>query len=89
MAIVSISHLTVKRGYLALLNAYDAIISDWMLPSKSGIELMQSLREKKITTPIIILSARGEIEDKVIVRKQVFHTREVAASKIFEYIEMF
>ena len=51
--------------YLALLNAYDAIISDWMLPSKSGIELIQSLREKKITTPIIILSARGEIEDKV------------------------
>jgi len=51
--------------YLALLNAYDVIISDWMLPFKSGIEVVQSLREKNITTPVIVLSAKGEIEDKI------------------------
>ncbi|SFV50840.1 DNA-binding response regulator [hydrothermal vent metagenome] len=51
--------------YLALLNAYDVIISDWMLPFKSGIEVVQSLREKNITTPAIVLSAKGEIEDKI------------------------
>ncbi len=51
--------------YLALLNSYDVIISDWMLPFKSGIEIVQSLREKNITTPVIMLSAKGEIEDKI------------------------
>jgi DNA-binding response OmpR family regulator len=52
--------------YLALLNSYDVIISDWMLPYKSGIEVIQSLRERNITTPVIMLSAKGEIEDKII-----------------------
>ena len=51
--------------YLALLNSYDVIISDWMLPFKSGIEVVQSLREKNITTPVIMLSAKDEIEDKI------------------------
>ena len=51
--------------YLALLNSYDVIISDWMLPFKSGIEIVQSLREKNITTPVIMLSAKGEIEDTI------------------------
>jgi len=51
--------------YLATVNSYDVIIVDWMLPLKSGIEVIKSLRENSITTPIIILSAKGEIEDKV------------------------
>jgi len=51
--------------YLASMNSYDIIITDWMLPYKSGIEIVKSLREKKITTPIIMLSAKSEIEDKV------------------------
>jgi len=51
--------------YLASTNSYDVIITDWMLPYKSGIEIIKFLREKKITTPILMLSAKGEIEDKV------------------------
>jgi len=51
--------------YLAEINSYDIIILDWMLPSKSGIEILQSLRSKRVSTPIIMLSAKGEIEDKV------------------------
>ena len=51
--------------YLASMNSYDVIIIDWMLPYKSGIEIIKSLREKEITTPIIMLSAKSEIEDKV------------------------
>ena len=51
--------------YLATLNAYDVIITDWMLPFKSGIEIITSLRDQNITTPVIMLSAKGEIEDKV------------------------
>ena len=60
------SALDGKDGeYLASMNAYDVIITDWMLPYKSGIEIIKSLREKKVTIPIIMLSAKGEIEDKV------------------------
>ena len=51
--------------YLAGVNSYDVIITDWMLPYKSGIEIIKSLREKKITIPIIMLSAKSDIEDKV------------------------
>jgi len=51
--------------YLATSNSYDIIILDWMLPNKSGIEILSSIREKKITTPVIMLTARSEVDDKV------------------------
>ena len=51
--------------YLATLNQYDAIVLDWMLPLKSGIDVLKSLRDKGIKTPIIMLTAKSEIDDKV------------------------
>ena len=63
--IVDIATDGLDGEYLAEINSYDIIILDWMLPSKSGIEILQSLRAKKISTPIIMLSAKGDIEDKV------------------------
>lgn len=55
-----------KEGeYLALMNSYDVIILDWMLPSKSGLEILKSLRNHKKTTPTIMLSAKGEVRDKI------------------------
>ena len=51
--------------YLAILNSYDVIVTDWMLPFRNGIKIIESIREKNITTPVIILSAKGEIEDKI------------------------
>lgn len=51
--------------YLATVNIYDVIILDWMLPLKSGIEVLKSLRDKNITTPILMLTAKGETKDKV------------------------
>jgi len=50
--------------YLAKTNHYDVIILDWMLPKKSGIEVLNSIREE-INTPILMLTARDEVEDKV------------------------
>jgi len=52
--------------YLAKNFKYDLILLDWMLPNKSGIKILRSLRQDEILTPILMLSARGEIEDKVI-----------------------
>ncbi len=51
--------------YLAQNNKYDVIIVDWMLPKLSGIDLIKKLRSEGIHTPILILTAKGEIEDKV------------------------
>jgi len=44
---------------------YDAIILDVMLPYKDGIAVCRSLRQHHITTPILILTARDTIEDRV------------------------
>jgi DNA-binding response OmpR family regulator len=52
--------------YLASMNIYDLIILDWMLPNKNGIEILQSLRRKTIVTPVLMLTAKGEIDDKVL-----------------------
>jgi len=52
--------------YLAILNRYDVIILDWMLPKKSGIQVLESLRKKDITTPVIMLTAKNEISDKIM-----------------------
>jgi len=71
--------------YLALMNSYDVIILDWMLPLKNGIEVISSLREKNITTPTIMLSARGEIEDKVAGLK---HGADDYLSKPFSFAEL-
>ena len=51
--------------YLAAINAYDIIVLDWMLPGKNGLDILQNLRTKHIKTPIIMLTAKGETEDKV------------------------
>jgi len=51
--------------YLAKINNYDIIILDWMLPQKSGIEVLESLRENNIKTPILMLTAKDEVQNKV------------------------
>jgi len=51
--------------YLATLHSYDVIILDWMLPLKNGIDILKSLRLQKIKIPILMLTAKGEIQDKV------------------------
>lgn len=51
--------------YLAQVNNYDTIILDWMLPIQSGIEVLQNLRDENINTPVIMLTAKDEIKNKV------------------------
>lgn len=50
---------------MAVSGIYDCMILDIMLPKLSGIEILERVREKKIDTPIIMLSALSEVEDKV------------------------
>ncbi len=44
---------------------YDAIIMDRMLPGIDGLTITQKIREKQIHTPILMLTARGQIEERV------------------------
>lgn len=49
-----------------LTNIYDVIILDVMLPGKSGILIAQEARNAGVKTPILMLTAKGELEDKVM-----------------------
>lgn len=45
---------------------YDLLILDWMLPYKSGIEICQKLRSQGNTTPVLFLTAKDTLDDRVI-----------------------
>lgn len=49
----------------ALSNIYDAIVLDVMLPKLDGFQVLRRLREAKIKTPVLMLTARSELEDRV------------------------
>lgn len=51
--------------YLAESGVYDGIILDIMLPGINGYEILEKLRSKKIFTPVLLLTARDSIEDKI------------------------
>jgi len=51
--------------HLALTESYDAAIIDLMLPKLDGLTLIENIRKERINTPIIILSAKGSIDDRV------------------------
>ena len=55
-----------ERGYeKALNNNYDLIILDLMLPGMDGFEILEGLRANKKDVPVLILSAKAQVEDKV------------------------
>ncbi len=44
---------------------YDLVLLDIMLPEQDGFAVLRQLREEKITTPVLMLTARGEVDDRV------------------------
>ncbi len=51
--------------YLATTNHYDLIILDIMLPKLNGWQVLQTMRSSQLDTPIIMLSAKDQVEDRV------------------------
>ena len=49
----------------AVSEAFDLVVLDMMLPKRSGLEVLAELRDAKPALPVIILTARGEVEDRV------------------------
>jgi two-component system OmpR family response regulator len=49
----------------ALAEDFDLLIIDWMLPDRSGIQVVRGLRAAEISVPVLMLTARTQIEDRV------------------------
>jgi len=50
---------------LALCGAHDLVIVDWMLPGRDGPSICRSIRSAKLSVPILMLTARSQVEDRV------------------------
>jgi OmpR-family two-component system manganese-sensing response regulator len=56
-----------REGWaLAQNNEYGVLILDWMLPQKSGLEICQGLRSQGKTTPVLFLTAKDTLDDRVM-----------------------
>ncbi len=51
--------------FLAQTGAYDLVILDWLLPKRNGLEVLRTLRAERIAVPVLILTAKDELQDKV------------------------
>lgn len=63
--VVDLSHDGQDGLYQAEISPYDAIILDVMMPKMDGFTVLRKLREREIHTPVIMLTARGEVESRV------------------------
>ncbi|AFY31041.1 two component transcriptional regulator, winged helix family [Calothrix sp. PCC 7507] len=52
-------------SHLAQLGSYDLLILDWMLPGKTGLEICQEVRRQGKTTPVLFLTAKDTLDDRV------------------------
>ncbi len=62
---VDIQYDGLQGYYYGLSDEYDIIILDVMLPRMNGFEVLDKLREEKVETPIIMLTAKSTVEDKI------------------------
>ncbi len=63
---VDLAHTADQGEYEAVTNDYDALILDFNLPEKTGVELCRMLRSDGCRAPILMLTGRGDVEDKVL-----------------------
>jgi two-component system copper resistance phosphate regulon response regulator CusR len=62
-----ITAATGEEGYFCLTTEeYDLMLLDLMLPGRDGIEILKTIRGKGITTPILLLTGRDTVEDRVL-----------------------
>lgn len=62
---VDVAYDGEEGGFLAEVNDYDLIILDLMLPKKNGLQTCKEIRDHGVNTPVLMLTARDSVEDKV------------------------
>jgi two-component system copper resistance phosphate regulon response regulator CusR len=62
---VDVAHDGAEALWLAENNPYDAMVLDVMMPQKDGVLVVRQLRRKGLRTPVIFLTARHDLEDRV------------------------
>lgn len=62
---VDVVHNGDEVAALASAATFDAIVMDIMLPGRDGVSALKQLRSRKIATPVLLLSARGEVDERV------------------------
>ncbi len=62
---VTVAHTGEEGFYLATTRPPDALVLDIMLPGRDGFEVLRDLRERGFTKPVLILTARDSVEDRV------------------------
>lgn len=62
---VDVCHTGEDGFFQATTESYDAIIMDVMLPGRDGLSILGSLRAKGVTQPVMLLTARGELNERV------------------------
>ena len=85
-------HYTVDIAYdgekgweYAMTNEYDLLIVDWMLPKMSGVELCSKFRAEGKIVPVLILTAKDSVEDKI---KGLDHGADDYLTKPFSFEEL-
>lgn len=62
---VSVAHTGEDGFYLLNAQTFDLVVLDLMLPGRDGLEILTTLRKKSIETPVLILTAKDTVEDRV------------------------
>lgn len=63
--IVDVSHHGDEGFTAATTRPYDAIVLDIMLPGRDGLSILRNLRERRMAVPVILLTARGELNERL------------------------
>ena len=64
--VVDVAHTGESGDEMACVNSYDAIVLDWLLPDRDGIAVCRGLRAGGLHVPILLLTARDAVEDRVL-----------------------
>ena len=62
---VDVSHHGDEGFMLATTRPYDALVLDIMLPGKDGLSILRNLRERKLAVPVLLLTARSELNERL------------------------
>jgi DNA-binding response OmpR family regulator len=62
---VDMAHTGMQGEDLACTGRYDVILLDWMLPDRNGVDLLKAIRANAITTPVIFLTAKDTVSNKI------------------------